>query len=122
LLQCTGTEISQEKYFRANFHGVQSDNDDGHTPRMRERGGIWVERNAKTKVKVRLKVKVKVKAKAKVDRSIHPPRIDPQINFLFLSGRRGLVGDERKKCCAERECLVTAYCIFFAGGSLGKAG
>jgi hypothetical protein len=32
------------------------------------------------------------------------------------------VGDERKKCCAERECLVTAYCSFFVGGGLGKAG
>jgi hypothetical protein len=96
---------------------VQS-NDNGHTPRLRARGGIWEERNAKTKVEVRLKVKVK----AKVDRSIHPPRIDPPINFLFLSERRGSVGNERKRCCAERECLVTAYCLFFAGGGLGKAG
>jgi hypothetical protein len=50
---------------------VRSD-DNGHTPRLRARGGIWEEINAKTKVKVKLKVKVK--AKAKVDRSIHPPR------------------------------------------------
>jgi hypothetical protein len=48
---------------------VRSD-DNGHTPRLRARGGIWEERNAKTKVKVKLKVKVKVKAK--VGRIIHP--------------------------------------------------
>jgi hypothetical protein len=70
---------------------VRSDNN-GHTPRLRARGGIWEEKNAKTKDKVKLKVKVK----AKVDRSIHPPRdhaLTPhQLSFLFLSGRRGSVG------------------------------
>jgi hypothetical protein len=60
LLQRTGTEISQEKYFRANFHGVRS-YDNGHAPRLRTRAGIWEERNAKTKVKVKLKVKVKAR-------------------------------------------------------------
>jgi hypothetical protein len=27
-----------------------------------------------------------------------------------------------KKCCAEQKLLVSAYCLFFVGGGLGKAG
>jgi hypothetical protein len=61
---------------------VQS-NDNSHTPRLRARGSIWEERNAKTKFKVKFKVKVK----AKVGRSIHPHQdhvqTPPSINLLF---------------------------------------
>jgi hypothetical protein len=66
----TGTEISREKYFPANFHGVQSYN----TPRLRARGSSWEERNPMTKVKV----KVKVKVKANIVWSVyHHPCTDP---------------------------------------------
>jgi hypothetical protein len=67
LLQRTGTEISREKYFPANFQGVRSYD----TPRLRARGGSWEERNPKTKVKVMVKVKAKV-----VWNVHHRPRTD----------------------------------------------
>jgi hypothetical protein len=66
-------EISREKYFPANFLGVQSYD----TPRLRSRGGSWEERNPKTKVK----------EKVKVIRSVHPPpRTETPINLLSQAG------------------------------------
>jgi hypothetical protein len=104
LLRRTGTEISREKYFLANFHGVRS-YDNGHTPRLRARGGIWEERNAKTKVKV----KSKVKFKAKVIRNVHPhPCIEPH-QPSFPSGRRGSVGMRGKKIL--RGARIFSFCL-----------
>jgi hypothetical protein len=65
-----GTEISQENYFPAYFHGVQSFD----TPRLRARGGSWEERSPKTKVKVMVMVKVRAKVVWSVH---HHPRTDP---------------------------------------------
>jgi hypothetical protein len=76
-LRRTGTKLSREKYFPANFHRVRNYD----TPRMRARGDSWEERKAKTKVKVKYKVKVKVKAK--VGRDVYPTHTDPPINLLF---------------------------------------
>jgi hypothetical protein len=80
-LQHTGTEISREKYFPANFHGVQSYD----TPRLRARGGSWEEMNAKTKVKVKYKVKVK----AKVVWSVHRPPCSDTHRPSFLLSQPG---------------------------------
>jgi hypothetical protein len=65
LLQRTGTEISQKNISEQVSTECKATTN-GHTPRLRARGGIWEERNAKTKVKF------KVKFKAKVGRGIHP--------------------------------------------------
>jgi hypothetical protein len=97
LLRCTGTEISREKYFPANFHGVQSYD----TPRLRARGGSWEERNPKTKVQVKDMIKVKVKAKV-VWNFLPPPRIDPA---FFPKWDERFSGDERKKNVARSKNL-----------------
>jgi hypothetical protein len=46
----------------------------------------------------------------------------PTYRPSFPSGMRGFCGNERKKCCVERQSFVSAYCLFFVGGGLGKAG